>query len=529
MSEEYLITTDVGKSEPIPVASYCRFSSDMQHETSIEAQQDAINRYAAAHGYVIVEEYVDRAKTATTTAKRDDFNRMIEDSKYGRFKYVIVHKFDRFARNRFDSTIAKSLLGNNDIRVISVLEPTDDTPEGELMEGMFELLAQYYSSNLGREVMKGFKVRAKKCLHNGGKPPLGYDVDPVTKKLVINHSEAQTVKTIFEMYLNGHGYESIINALNERGSRTKMGKEFGKNSLHEILRNKKYAGYYVYNQYDGKHNRHKEKPKDEVICIPNGCPAIISEDIFNKVADIMQSRKQTPGARSAKYPYLLTGVIRCGHCGNLMSGSQRKNGKGYLYRCYRCKHKDSVHRCPNKEIRQDRLEEFVLQQLQKHIFDEKNIPLIIEGVKQQLLEHNAYVAEELKETARTLEKLKTRKKNIINAIADGLMEDDFSEILSQIKADEVLLTARQEKLSVKSTDIPITEDDLKGMIAEFSDYVLNRNIPECKKFISQFVEQVIVYDTKIEVTLRVASFSLYGADYSITKSIGRTFLPEPKR
>ena len=67
------------------------------------------------------------------------------------------------------------------------------------------------------------------------------------------------------------------------------------------------------------------------------------------------------------------------------------------------------------------------------------------------------------------------------------------------------------------------------MIAEFSDYVLNRNIPECKKFISQFVEQVIVYDTKIEVTLRVASFSLYGADYSITKSIGRTFLPEPKR
>lgn len=113
---------------------------------------------------------------------------------------------------------------------------------------------------------------------------------------------------------------------------------------------------------------------------------------------------------------------------------------------------------------------------------------------------NAYVAEELKETAKTLEKLKTRKKNIINAIADGLMEDDFSEILSQIKADEALLTARREKLSVKSTDIPITEEDLKGMIAEFSDYVLNRNIPECKKFISQFVEQVIVYDTKIEVS-----------------------------
>ena len=157
----------------IPVVSYSRFSSDMQHETSIEAQQDAINKYAAANGYTIIEDYVDRAKSVTTTAKRDEFNRMIEDSKSGKFKFVIVHKFDRFARNRIDSTIAKAILEKSGVRVLSVLEPTSDTPEGELMEGMFELLAQYYSSNLGREVMKGFKVRAGKCLHNGGKPPLG--------------------------------------------------------------------------------------------------------------------------------------------------------------------------------------------------------------------------------------------------------------------------------------------------------------------------------------------------------------------
>lgn len=71
---------------------------------------------------------------------------MIEDSKDGGFSVVIVHKYDRFARNRLDSTVAKAILDKNGVRVISVLEPTDDTPEGELMEGMFELLAQYYSS-----------------------------------------------------------------------------------------------------------------------------------------------------------------------------------------------------------------------------------------------------------------------------------------------------------------------------------------------------------------------------------------------
>ena len=74
----------------IPVVSYSRFSSEMQHETSIEAQQDAINKFAKANGYTVVEEYVDRAKSATTTAKRDEFNRMLEDSGSGKFKYVIV-------------------------------------------------------------------------------------------------------------------------------------------------------------------------------------------------------------------------------------------------------------------------------------------------------------------------------------------------------------------------------------------------------------------------------------------------------
>ncbi len=510
----------------IPAVCYARFSSDMQHETSIEAQLDAIYKYANSHNFEIVEEYIDRAKSATTTAKRDNFNRMIEDSKYGGFKYVIVHKFDRFARNRFDSTIAKSLLGNSGVRVVSVLEPTDDTPEGELMEGMFELLAQYYSSNLGREVMKGFKVRAKKCLHNGGKPPLGYDVDPVTKKLVINAGEAQAVKSIFEMYISGVGYNTIIKTLNERGIHTKAGNEFGKNSLHEIIRNKKYAGYFTYNQWNGKHNRHKAKPESEVICIPDGCPAIISEEMFNKAAAIMESRKRSPGANSAKRPYLLSGLVRCGCCGMPMSGNQRKNGKGYMYRSYRCKYKESNH-C-SKEIRSDKLEEFVLAQLEKHIFDEKNISLIISGIQEQLIKHNAHTAEELKETNRTLEKLKNRKKNIINAIADGLMEDDFSEILNQIKADEQLLTARLEQLNVKNPEMIINEDDLRGMISQFSEYVISRDIPECKKFINQFVESVVVYDTKVEVTLRVTSSNFYGTDYLITKSCGKTFLPQPK-
>lgn len=506
---------------------YARFSSDMQHETSIEAQQEAIHRYAREKGYEIIAEYIDRAKSATTTAKRDKFNQMIEDSKNGEFSVVIVHKYDRFARNRFDSTVAKAILDKNGVRVISVLEPTDDTPEGELMEGMFELLAQYYSSNLGREVMKGFKVRARKCLHNGGIPPLGYDVDPATKRLIINENEAVIVRKIFEMYTEGYGYNTIIAHLNEQGWLTKSGNQFAKNSLYSILRNKKYAGYYVYNQWDGKHNRHKAKPEEEVICIQNGCPAIVSEEQYNKAAEILSKHKLSPGANTAKHPYLLSGLIRCGHCGAIMTGNQRKNGKGYTYRSYRCQHKLSEE-CCNKEIRHDKLEEYVLDILEQYIFNVDRIPEIIGGIREQVNSYNSYVNDELNEIALRLERLKIKRNNIINAVADGMIEDDFRDILARIKADENSCLERQKSLTMRDTDINISEEKLYEAISVLSEYVYERDIPECKKFIAQYVKSVTVYDTKVEVTVTIPSELLCGCEYCITKSLGRTFLPSPK-
>lgn len=511
----------------IPVVSYSRFSSDMQHETSIEAQQDAINKYAAANGYTIIEDYVDRAKSATTTAKRDEFNRMIEDSKSGKFKYVIVHKFDRFARNRIDSTIAKAILEKSGVRVLSVLEPTSDTPEGELMEGMFELLAQYYSSNLGREVMKGFKVRAKKCLHNGGIAPLGYDVDPDTKKLIINENEAVIVRKIFDMYTSGYGYNTIIAHLNECGYVTKYGNEFAKNSLYSILRNKKYAGYYVYNQCDGKHNRHRAKPNDEVICIPDGVPAIITEETYDKAAEIMARHKLSPGANTAKTTYLLSVLIRCGHCGAIMTGNRRMNGKGYTYCSYRCQHEQSTE-CPNKEIRHDRIEEYVLQILEQNLFNEDHIPDIIDDIREQAAQHNTNVTAELAEISMKLERIKIRRKNILNAVADGIAEDDFKEILSQLKADEYSCVRRQKALSTAETDIDISTAELTERINDLAVHIYERDIPECKKFIADYVKSVTVYDTRVEVTVTIPSELLCGCEYSLTRSVGRTFLPTPK-
>ena len=99
------------------------------------------------------------------------------------FEIVLVHKLDRFARNRNDSIAYRSILRKNHVSLLSVLEPFDDTrPESILFESVLEAMAEFYSENLAREVRKGLNENALKAKHTSGRPPLGYDVDRVTKK-----------------------------------------------------------------------------------------------------------------------------------------------------------------------------------------------------------------------------------------------------------------------------------------------------------------------------------------------------------
>ena len=172
---------------------YARFSSDNQRSESIDAQIRAMQAYCKHNNIMIVDTYIDEAKSATT-AQRPAFQRMMADSKLGTFNIVLVHKLDRFARNRYDSAVCKRELKKSGISVHSVLENLNDSPESIMLESVLEGMNEYYSQNLAREVMKGLKETALQCKHTGGTPPLGYDVEPVTRKLTVNEKEAEAVR-----------------------------------------------------------------------------------------------------------------------------------------------------------------------------------------------------------------------------------------------------------------------------------------------------------------------------------------------
>ena len=183
----------------IPAAAYARYSSDNQREESIEAQLRAIREYAARSGYEIINEYVDEARSATTD-NRPAFQQMIADA--DQFKAIIVHKLDRFSRDRYNSAIYRRQLKKKGVSLVSVLDNLDGSPESIILESVLEGMAEYYSRNLAREVMKGLRETAYKCKHTGGIPPLGYDVLP-DKSYTINDREAEEVRLIFKMYAAG--------------------------------------------------------------------------------------------------------------------------------------------------------------------------------------------------------------------------------------------------------------------------------------------------------------------------------------
>ena len=300
------------------IAVYARFSSDNQRDESIDAQLRAINEFADKNDMEIVKVYIDRAKSATTD-RRPEFQQMIQDSAKDIFQTLVVHKLDRFTRDKYDAAKYKRILKKNGVKIMSVTEPLDGSPESVILESVLEGFAEYYSKNLAREVMKGMKENALKCQHTGGIPPLGYDVDPASKQYVINEREAESIRLIYQLYLDGFGYHQIIDELNNRHYRTKLGKPFGKNSLYDLLVNEKYCGNYVYNRasskdFDGRRNNHTSKDNDNMIRIPGGVPAIVTQEIFDKVQEKMLKNKRQPGAYKAKHVYLLSGLIVCGEC-----------------------------------------------------------------------------------------------------------------------------------------------------------------------------------------------------------------------
>lgn len=492
------------------VVIYARYSSESQRSESIDGQIRAIEEYTKRKGYEIVGTYIDRAKSATTD-RRPEFLRMIEDSRSRNFDIVCVHKLDRFSRDKHDSVIYKRKLKQNGVAVESVTEQLDNSPESVILESVLEGMADYYSKNLAREIMKGLKETALQCKHTGGSPPLGYDVDRDTRRYVINERESKAVKLIYDLYLKGYTIPKIAAELNRKGFKTKRGRDFGLNSIRSILKNERYSGVYVFNKSAskdaaGRRNGSKTKEDKEIIRVAGGIPPIVTKEEYRKAQALMNgNRESSQGRAKAKEIYLLSGLVRC-TCGYSMYGNRRKKVNKPLYVSYRCgcKHKLGSRLCDNAEIRKRYLEEFVLSEIERYMTSNtSNLAVTVSSHERKL---GKQLESKVEEIERELREVEAKIANIVDAIMDGFVQEEFKVRLEELKKKKQQLILEKDKQEREVTKPKVSKEIVEARLEQLKTYVTTRNIPECRKIIKYFVNEVRVGRDEIELELNLLSF-----------------------
>lgn len=473
------------------VAAYCRYSSDNQREESIDAQLRAIKEYCKTKRYSLVKVFIDEALTGTTD-NRPEFLRMVQESENKSFDAILVHKLDRFARNRYDSAFYKHRLKTNGVKVISVRENFDDSPESVILESVIEGMNEYYSLNLSLEVKKGMKETALQCRHNGGTPPLGYDVNG-TGEYIVNEEEAKAVRRIFELFLGGLGYLSIAQDLSAAGYKAKRsGKPFGKNSIRGILLNEKYTGVYLFG---------KGTPGE--IRIEDALPAIIDKEIYLKAKMKIEQRKREPVANERR-EYLLTGMIICGECGCAYVGNGYYSGRdGKKHPKYACTGKSNNKGCTNPFIRRESVETYVVNQIKHELLSDGNLESLV-GKVAKLSQERA--GSSISEVTR-LKKNKKDIENKVNRMLDlyldgGLSKDILDKKSNGLKAELDLLTERIIFMEANAQR-SVSEAQIKKRLRTLVTDLEAVEFPKRKKVVAALVKCVYVFKDRVEAVFKI--------------------------
>ena len=453
----------------IPAVIYARFSSSGQREESITGQLRDCKRYAEEHGFEIINEYIDEAKTGTSD-NRPSFQKMIRDSENKHFKAVIVWKLDRFARNRYDSAIYRSKLKKNGVKIYSAMENISDSAEGIIMEGLMESMAEYYSANLSENVKRGNRESALQ-LKTIGKKVFGYGRD-ADDHYVIDENEAPIIRRIFSEYTSGKTINDIITDLNRDGILNARKSPWNKSSLNTIISNEKYIGTYKYADY----------------IVPNGMPAIISKEMFDVAQEIKNRHKKAP-ARSRDAKYLLTGKLFCGHCGSPMTGEYATSRTGNRYYYYTCV-KFKKRKCDKKRVKKDWIEEVVITELINQLKDmdyiNKLADSFMEYQKKQLEDNSdeKMIEAKIKDVTKSIN-------NVMKAIEAGIITETTKARLEELEQNKAQLQITLHK--VQATKPPYIERDMfLFWIDSLKTDTGNYDYKE--KLIDTFLNAVYLYD-----------------------------------
>ena len=385
---------------------YVRVSSDEQVQGySLDAQARLARDYCEAHGWTVVEEYRDEGRSALSddAGTRPAFARMCADAEAGRLDVVVVHKLDRFARNRRVAFEALDRLGRARVGFVSLSEQMDySTPQGQLMLTMLVGMGQFYSDNLSAETKKGKAERKRQGLYNGVLP---FGAKKNSNGIPVPDPETYPgLLLAFREAAKGTSDRDVAMRLNDAGFRTTGNRgrnPFTKDTVRVLLQNRFYLGHL---------------PDGEGGWIDGAHEPLLDDDLFAAAQEARERRARVPmPVRRQATTYSLSGLLRCHHCGGSLH-LHRDKGRARAY-CYQGRQGAT---CPQRSTFLDVYEAQVLEYLDTFVIPEDYRPQLM-AAQAEIHPVGADAAGERRRLERQLANLRT-----LFELGD-LTKDDFLE------------------------------------------------------------------------------------------------------
>ncbi len=484
------------------VAGYARVSTEHEDQTtSYAAQVDYYTNYIKGRDdWEFAGLYSDEGISATNTKHREGFNTMIADALAGKIDLIITKSVSRFARNTVDSLSTIRKLKENNIECYFEKENiwTFDS-KGELLLTIMSSLAQEESRSISENVTWGHRKRfADGKVSLAYSRFLGYDKGP-DGKLVINEEQAQTVRLIYKLFLDGLTMHSIANELTKRKLRTPGGKyKWSQSTVRSILTNEKYKGdALLQKSYTVDFLTKKVKANEGEVpqyYVENNHPAIIEPELFDLVQSEIQRRNKGKGRYSGVS--IFSSKVECAECGGWYGSKVWHSNDKYRRIIYQCNNKfRNKTGCSTPHLTEFEIKEYFVKAVNKLITEKAEILENLETIRtmlcdkadlikkkesledeinitvemtQNLVSENARIAQNQDEynkrynsLVERYEQQKEEYDDVCNAISekDGKYEQlgrfitvlkDQKELITEF--DEALWSSLAEKIIVKSKE-----------------------------------------------------------------------------
>jgi len=432
---------------------------------TLDAQRESCEAYIKSQqgaGWTALPDQYDDGGFTGGNTDRPAFQRMMADIKEGKIDCVVVYKVDRLSRSLLDFAKIMELFEKHDVSFVSITQEFNtSTSMGRLMLNILLSFAQFEREIISERTRDKIAAARKKGKWPGGSPVLGYDIDTLMHRLLVNEPEVAQVKKIFELYLEKQSVMATVQTLNEMDIRTKSwvtkkgkplgGDPFDKPRLYRLLTNVAYIGKVPHKDqvYDGEHE------------------SILDMEIWEKTQMLLKTNGKTGGKHVRnKYGALLRGLVHCGSCGCAMVHTFTQKGDKH-YRYYLCSNaqKRGWKTCPTKTVPAGDIEQFVVDRIRDIGKDSTVLEETIKSVLSQRRDKRPTLIAEKERLRKDLERLKAEGKRLVEALShcnsgtSPIIGEQITRIEGAIEEKNRLLTEANERLirleleSVDSADV----------------------------------------------------------------------------